>query len=212
MIKLARVEGETSANRKLIAKSVRSLARTPEPGAMHELKTLFETVDGRLRLENGVACSLPAINGRQYFSRMVWPVRKLGDVTVSSLQRLLCLDRNSMVLAGSHEVDALLEHAPGGNAKVLLECKSGSAGSTGPQTNAYLECLLEESCLGKTRHYLAYCSEEAGPVDIPAYWPFFLRVFRGIAEISSVQGTPGTATAARPFLLAVRLSPHRTAS
>ena len=104
-----------------------------------------------------------------------------------------------MVLAGSHEVDALLEHAPGGHAKVLLECKSGDATSTGAQTNAYLECLLEESRVGRTQHYFAYCSEKAGPVHIPDYWPFFFRVFRGIANISSVHGTPGTATTARPF-------------
>jgi hypothetical protein len=36
-------------------------------------------------------------------------------------------------------------------------------------------------------------------VHIPNYWPFFFRVFRGIAKISSTVGTPGTATTARPF-------------
>jgi hypothetical protein len=197
--RLALVDGETSVTRKLIAKSVSFLAETPERGEMHEIKTLFEALDGRLVLEDGAVCSLPTINGQQYFTRMAWPVRKLGDVTVSSLQRLLCLNKNSMVLAGSHEVDALLEHAPGGYAKVLLECKSGGAHSTGAQTNAYLECLLEESRLGSTRHYFAYCAEKSGPVHIPEYWPFFFRVFRGIAEISSVHGTPGTSTTARPF-------------
>ena len=153
--RLAHVDGETSVTRKLIAKAVSFLAETNKRGEMHEIKTLFEAQDGRLVLDDGGVCSLPTVNGQQYFTRMVWPCRKLGDVTVSSLQRLLCLDKNSMVLAGSHEVDALLEHAPGGHAKVLLECKSGDAHSTGAQTNAYLECLLEESRLGRTHHYFA---------------------------------------------------------
>jgi hypothetical protein len=150
-------------------------------------------------LDDGTVCTLPAFNGQQYFSRKAWTCRKLGNVTVSSLQRILCLDRRSEVSANSHEVDAVLEHAPGGHAKVLLECKSGDARSTGAQTNAYIECLLEESRLGRTQHYFAYCAEKAGPVHIPDYWPFFFRVFRGIAEIGSVHGTPGTATTARPF-------------
>jgi hypothetical protein len=197
--RLALVDGETSVARKLIAKAVSFLAETPERGEMHEVKTLFEAQDGRLVLDDGAVCSLPTVNGQQYFIRMAWPCRKLGEATVSSLQRLLCLDKNSIVLAGSHEVDALLEHAPGGHAKVLLECKSGDARSTGAQTNAYLECLLEESRLGRTHHYFAYCAEKSGPVHIPDYWPFFFRVFRAIAEIRSVHGTPGTSTTARPF-------------
>jgi hypothetical protein len=197
--RLALVDGETSVTRKLIAKAVRFLAEAPERGEMHEIKTLFEAQDGRLLLDNGTVCSLPALGGQQYFTRMGWRCRKLGDVTVSSLQRVLCLEKTSMVYAGSHEVDALLEHAPGGHAKVLLECKSGNARSAGAQTNAYLECLLKESRPGRTQHYFAYSADESGPVHIPEYWPFFFRVFKGIANIGCVQGTPGTATAARPF-------------
>jgi hypothetical protein len=196
---LALVDGETSVTRKLIAKAVSFLAEPPERGEMHEIKTLFEAQDGKLVLDDGTVCSLPKLGGQQYFTRMAWRCRKLGDVTVSSLQRVLRLEKNSMVHAGTHEVDALLEHAPGGHAKVLLECKSGNARSTGAQTNAYLECLLKESRPGRTHHYFAYSTDESGPVHIPSYWPFFFRVFRGIAEIGCVQGTPGTATRARPF-------------
>lgn len=185
------MHGEISPVRKLIAKSVAFLAQGPDPGEMHEIKTLFEVLDGRIVLQDGTVCSLPAINGQRYFSRAAWKPSKLGNATVSSLERVLLIDKPSKVFNGTHEVDAVLEHLPGGNAKVLVECKARNARSTGAQTNAYLEFLLEESRLGLTNHYFAYCLEHNLPVTPGDYWPFFHRVFKGIAAIGSVEGRPG---------------------
>lgn len=198
-LNLAIVDGETGARRKLIAKAVAFLAEPPDRGEMHELKTLFEVLDERLVLGDLTICSLPAIHGHRYFSRAAWKPRKLGNTTVSSLQRILFIDKPSKVYNGTHEIDAVLEHAKGGNAMVLVECKAGSARSTGAQTNAYLEFLLEESKPNVTSHYFAYCKENSLPPTPADYWPFFHRVFKGIAQISSVVGTPGTATTARPY-------------
>lgn len=198
-LKRAVLAGETSPLRKLVAKAIPIIAGDSDRGEQHEIKTIFEAIDGRLALSNSKTCLLPSPNGHEFFSRSGWEPRKLGEVTVSSLKRVLVIEKNSNVSADGHEVDLVLEHAPGGDNMVLVECKAGDARSKGSQLNAHLEHLLSTSRPGKTSHFLALCEEgalPAGPVD---YYPFFHRVFRAIAGIGTVIGTPGPAIRARSY-------------
>lgn len=159
---------ESTVELKLIHKGLAYLiSGGNNAGERHEVSTIYKALTGSFQI-NGIPFAVP---GAKYFSRSGYT--PTGDfspkVTKSHLDKFLpkCFYQDSKLLGGFNEVDGLM-YASDKRTKAwaFVECKSGSASSSGSQTASYMQVCLEMA----EQHpsdtiYFAHCyySESGGP-------------------------------------------------
>jgi hypothetical protein len=156
------LQGEDTIGNKLINQGLAYiLSGGGDRGERFEFTVTYRTYRGMLFIDGNNF----TMQGPQDFSRKQFvPGAPYKTISLGVLQRFLptAIASNSLVTNGANEIDATVFAR---DAFAFVECKSGSAGSSGRQTSSYLQACLEEHLAHPTRKiYFVHCYESDSTV------------------------------------------------
>jgi hypothetical protein len=156
------LQGEDSIGNKLINQGLAYiLSGGGDRGERFEFTVAYRTYRGKLIIDGNNF----TMQGPQDFSRKQFiPTAPYKTISLGVLQRFLptAIAANSLVSNGANEID---ETVFAKDAFAFVECKSGSAGSSGRQTSSYLQASLEEHQIHPTwKIYFSHCYESDSAV------------------------------------------------